>query len=58
MTRVAADPDGTRRPLLVVGATDLELDGIASALAGTEPSATAWGPCRRGARGGATVVDR
>lgn len=49
----AVDP---RRPLLVVGATDLELDGIAAALDGAEDAATAWGPVRRGTRAGVPVV--
>ncbi len=44
------------RPLLVVGATDLELDGVAAALDGGAPSTTAWGPSRRGARAGVPVV--
>ena len=48
--------EGAGRPLLVVGATDLELAGIAAALDGGEAAATAWGPARRGARHGANVV--
>jgi futalosine hydrolase len=56
VTRVDAAPDGAGRPLLVVGATDLELDGIAAALAGGAAGATAWGPARRGTHAGAPVV--
>ena len=47
---------GARRPLLVIGATDVELDGLAAALDGGAATATAWGPARRGARAGVPVV--
>ena len=53
MTSLDAD---ARCPLLVVGATDLELDGIAAALDGGLTAATAWGPDRRGTRAGVPVV--
>jgi futalosine hydrolase len=52
----APTPAGARGPLLVVGATDLELDGLVAGLEGAAPAATSWGPARRGARHGAPVV--
>ncbi|MFN2322683.1 MAG: futalosine hydrolase [Trueperaceae bacterium] len=51
----AIDADA-RRPMLVIGATDLELDGIAAGLDADTAAATAWGPDRRGFRAGAPVV--
>ena len=56
MTGEAARSHGARGPLLVVGATELELDGIAAALDDGASTATAWGPARRGARAGVPVV--
>lgn len=54
----AAEPiDGpSRGPLLVIGATDLELAGIVARLDDVRPIATAWGPARRGSFGAAAVV--
>ncbi|MDF1522910.1 MAG: hypothetical protein P1P87_08830, partial [Trueperaceae bacterium] len=45
-----------RGPLLVVGATDLELAGIVAGLTDARATATAWGPARQGELGAATVV--
>ncbi len=46
----------THHPLLVVGATALELKDIAAALEGGAAMATAWGPAHRGTCSGAPVV--
>jgi futalosine hydrolase len=43
------------RPLLVVGATDLELERVAAGLDGATTAATAWGPLRGGTCAGRTV---
>ena len=56
MTHVDAAPDGARGPLLVVGATDLELEGIVAALEDRTAARTAWGPAVRGDLVGRTVV--
>lgn len=56
MNTVGAAATGARRPLLVVGATPLELDGIAAALEDAGAGTTRWGPVRFGARAGVPVV--
>jgi futalosine hydrolase len=57
-SRVASEAsDAPRRgPLLVVGATDLELAGIVAGLADVRPFDTDWGAARRGSLGSAAVV--
>ena len=49
-------PRDAVRPLLIVGATDLELAGIAAALDDGRSTSTAWGLDRRGTRAGVPVV--